>query len=156
MAQLSTVLVDTDIFGSLYVRPDRAGQRGHPVAAWRSALEGVRVVISFQTRAEVLAGVLIDSWGKRRVADVRELLDAMPTVGVDSDVIDAYARLRADCRRAGHPLHARPHNADRWHAACAIAKGLPLFARDGIYAGAPGLTLFDRASTQPPITGFQT
>ncbi|MFT3876699.1 MAG: hypothetical protein QM708_09800 [Propioniciclava sp.] len=139
---MTAVLVDTDIFGSVYVTPDRAAKRGLPVAEWRRALEGVRVFITFQTRAEILAGAFIDRWGGRRVAELRDLLDTTPTIGADASVIDAYARFRADCRTAGHPLYDRPHNADRWNAACAIAKGLPLFAHDGIYTGAPRLTLF--------------
>ncbi|MDN5792878.1 MAG: hypothetical protein L0H22_07455 [Brevibacterium aurantiacum] len=98
--------------------------------------------VTFQTPAELLAGALIDSWGGHRVLELRGLLDATPT-GADQGVVDAYARLRAECRRAGHPLHDKQHNADRWNAASAIAKGLPLFAHDGIYVGAPRLTLFD-------------
>lgn len=72
-----------------------------------------------------------------------KLLDTTPTIGADRAVIDAYAKFRAECRNAGHPLYDKQHNADRWNAASAIAKGLPLFAHDGIYTDAPGLTLFD-------------
>lgn len=143
MAGMDPVLIDTDIFGSVYVTPDRAAKRGLPVAEWRRALEGVRVFITFQTRAEILAGACIDNWGERRVSELRELLDTTPTIGADRAVIDAYAKFRAECRNAGHPLHDKQHNADRWNAASAIAKGLPLFAHDGIYTDAPGLTLFD-------------
>lgn len=143
MAGEDLVLIDTDIFGSVYVTPDRAARRGLPVAEWRRALEGARVFVTFQTRAELLAGALIDTWGERRVLELRGLLDATPTIGADQAVVDAYARLRAECRSAGHPLHDKQHNADRWNAASAIAKGLPLFAHDGIYAGVPRLTLFD-------------
>jgi len=38
-------------------------------------------------------------------------------------------------------LHAKIHTADRWVAACAVAKGLPLLSGDGIYQGAPGVSL---------------
>ena len=135
------VLIDTDIFGSVYVTPDRAAKRGLPVAEWRRAVEGARVFVTFQTRAELLAGAFIDNWGEQRVGELRRLLDTTPTIGADQAVVDAYARLRAECRSAGHPLQDKQHNADRWNAACAIAKGLPLFAHDGIYAGAPRLML---------------
>jgi len=47
------------------------------------------------------------------------------------------------CRRAGHGLQNPAHAADRWVAACAVAKELPLFGRDGIYRDAPGLRLLD-------------
>ncbi len=56
-------------------------------------------------------------------------------------MIDAYAEISAACRRAGHPLQDKIHTGDRWVASCAVAKGVPLFARDGIYQGVPGLTL---------------
>lgn len=147
MANADPVLIDTDIFSSVYVTPDRAAKRGLPVDEWRRALEGVRVLITFQTRAEVLAGACIDNWAEGRVSALRELLDATPTIGADRAVVDAYARFRAACRSAGHPLNAKQHNADRWNAASAIAKGVPLFAHDGIYADAPGLALF---SLDPP------
>lgn len=155
MADLNAVLVDTDIFGSVYVTPDSAARRGLPVDAWRSSLEGVRVLVSFQTRAELLAGALQNAWGQRRLAGLVEKLDATPMINVDTAVIDAYAHLSASCRAAGHALHDKPHNADRWHAACAIAKGVPLFAHDGIYAGAPGLTLFNGPTTPRLLTDLQ-
>lgn len=139
----ANVLVDTDIFSSVLVAPDRAAKRGLPVDSWRGTLQGVRVVITFQTRAEVLAGAQIDVWGARRVSALRALLDTTPTIAADTAVIDAYARFRAECRQTGHPLHNKQHNADCWNAASAIAKGLPLFAHDRIYLGAPGLTLFE-------------
>ncbi len=151
MTDHNPVLVDTDIFGSVYVTPDRAARRGLPVDVWRSALEGARVLISFQTRAELLAGAFIDAWGERRVTGLRHKLDTTPTIGIDTAVIDAFAQLRADCRRAGHPLQAKQHNADCWHAASSIAKGVPLFAHDRIYAGAPGVALFKDPNSPPPL-----
>ena len=59
----------------------------------------------------------------------------------DREVIDSYAELSSLCRRVGHPLHDKVHTADRWVAASAVAKGLPLLGGDGIYRGAPGLSL---------------
>lgn len=136
----STVaLVDTDVFSALYVDPVRAARRGMPVEQWRAALIGLQVVISFQTRAEVLAGVLSSNWGARRVSGVTGKLDLMPTVGADPDVIGAYARLTAACRVRGHALAAKVHTGDRWVAASAIAKDLPLLSGDRIYAAAPDL-----------------
>lgn len=102
--------------------------------------------ISFQTRAEVLAGAALSAWGERRLGHLRAQLDATPTITPDASVVDAYAQLQAACRRQGHALAEKHHPADRWNAACAIAKGLSLLARDGIYAGAPGLTLFTSAT----------
>jgi predicted nucleic acid-binding protein len=137
---LRAALVDTDAFSLLFVRRDAADPR---IASWRELLAGHRVLISFQTRAELLAGAIARSWGERRTIALRAILDLTPTVGIDDAVIDASATLYADCRRLGHALHAKEHTADRWVAACAIAKALPLLAGDSIYRGTPGLSLVE-------------
>lgn len=136
--KVEAVLVDTDVFSVAFVRKGAADPR---LFAWREQLRDSRVVISFQTRAEVLAGALQAGWGTPRLQSVRTLLDDTPTVFEDVDVIDAYANLVVECRLVGHALHDRRHTADRWIASCAIAKELPLLAGDGIYASAPRLSL---------------
>lgn len=139
--QPTVAVGDTDIYSALYIDPDRAARRGLPLDSWRSTLTGVRQLISFQTRAEVLAGARMSSWGQQRIEAATARLDRSPTIPADRDVIGAYAELSAACRRAGHPLHDKIHTGDRWVASSAMAKGLPLFARAGIYEGVPGLTL---------------
>lgn len=146
MPATRAVLLDTDVFSLLYITPpSTVGNMGRPVAAWTAALVGQRPLISFQTRAEVLSGAYIARWGERRLAAVVEKLDATPTIDEDREVIDAYARLLADARTAGHPLgDTSRHVGDRWIAACAIAKGLPLLTGNRRhFAHAPGLTLLD-------------
>lgn len=135
------VVVDTDVYSALYTDPERAARRGAPVARWQDALAGARVLIAFQTRAEVLAGLGGGNWSNRRQGVAMAKLDSAPTIPADSEVLDAYAELTSRCRHAGHALHAKVHTADRWVAACAVAKGLPLLSGDGIYRGAPGLLL---------------
>lgn len=141
MTDRSIVLIDTDIYSALYTDPDRAAKRGLPVAEWRTALEGRHVLIAFQTRAEVLTGFRASNWGEKRVAEAVAKLDSAPTIPADVEVIEAFATLGAECKRIGHALWAKEHTGDRWIAACAIAKGVPLLARDGIYADAPVLQL---------------
>jgi predicted nucleic acid-binding protein len=138
-----TVVIDTDVFSALYIDPDVAARRGLPVESWLTALTGMRVIISFQTRAEVLAGVRGSNWGDRRVEAAVAKLDTAHTIPADRQVVDAYAELTAACRRAGHALHDKIHTADRWVAASAVATGLPLLSHDGIYRGAPGITLLN-------------
>ena len=135
------VVLDTDVYSALYTDPERAERRGLPVATWLEALAGDRVLISFQTRAEVLAGLRAGNWGDTRRQTAIAKLDAVPTIPADREVIDSYAELTSLCIRAGHALHDQVHTADRWVAACAVAKGLPLLSGDGIYRGAPGLSL---------------
>lgn len=81
------------------------------------------------------------NWGERRIARVADKLDLMPTVRADLDVVDAYATLTAACRTRGHALAAKIHAGDRWVAAAAIAKRIPLLSGDGIFATAPDLAL---------------
>lgn len=138
MTKLSAMVVDTDVFSILYLRRNSTDPRG---PKWREQLAGRRVLISFQTPAEILAGVLKAGWGERRLNETRSILDRRPTIRPDNEVIDAYASLVADCRRLGHGLQSPKHTGDRWVAACAIAKDLDLLAGDGIYQDAPNLSL---------------
>lgn len=144
MAILQAALLDTDVFSALYVTPVQvAANQGHPVAAWTSSLTGYRPLISFQTRAEVLSGAYLAGWGEKRLEALTAKLDTTPTVDEDRDVIETYARLLAAAQRVGHPLGDKAHHAgDRWIAACAIAKGLPLLTGNRKhFEGAPGLVL---------------
>lgn len=137
MTALVAAVVDTDVFSVLYLRRNSTDPRA---VRWREQLTGRRVLISFQTRAEVLAGAASAGWGERRLAETRDILDHTPTIRPDDEVIDAYAALVAECRRAGHGLHGQRHTGDRWVAACAIAKNVELLAGDGIYLNAPNLS----------------
>lgn len=140
MTVLAATVVDTDVFSVLYLRRASADTRA---VRWREQLTGCRVLISFQTRAEVLAGAVGAGWGDRRLRETRDILDHTPTIRPDNEVIDAYATLVAECRRAGHGLQNQRHTGDRWVAASAIAKNLKLLAGDGIYLNAPDLNLLN-------------
>ncbi|MGK2932101.1 MAG: PIN domain-containing protein [Solirubrobacterales bacterium] len=144
MAVEQVVLLDTNAYSALYVTPEQtARKQGHPLDGWRVALLGHRVVISFQTRAEILVGARTADWGEPRMSALRERLDATPTVQLDDDVLEAYVPLTVEARAQGKGIGHAPHAADRWIAACAIAKAVPLLSRDGIFAEAPGLSAFE-------------
>ncbi|MDR1999769.1 MAG: hypothetical protein LBQ06_07540 [Frankiaceae bacterium] len=143
MSDLQAIMVDTDAFSLLYLRRNSTDSRVPP---WRTLLAGTRVLISFQTRTELLSGAVAGSWGQRRMTELRGILDRTPTIRADNDVIDAHAALYAECRRTGHALHDKKHTGDRWVAASAIGKGIPLLAGDGIYRDAPGLRLLDEVA----------
>jgi predicted nucleic acid-binding protein len=138
VSQVAATVVDTDVFSLIYVR---RADRDPRVDGWREYLTGRRVLISFQTRAEVLAGARSAQWGERKMDKTIEILDCTPTIRPDDEVVDAYAELASECRRLGHGLHGREHTGDRWVAACAIAKRLELLAGDTIYRGAPNLVV---------------
>ncbi len=131
-------LVDTDVFSLVVARSNASDSR---VPRWREQLVGRQFVISFQTSAEVIGGALANEWGERRTRELRAIIDRTPTIGVDAEVVEAFARLTADCRRAGHPLHGKAHTGDRWIAACAVAKDLPILTGDRIFSGVPRLSL---------------
>lgn len=144
---MGPVLLDTDAFSRLFIRrPSSRAERDADVVAWRALLTGRPVLISFQTRTEILQGARAAGWGTDRTGQLRVILDRTPTVGVDIGVIDSHAELYAACRRGGHPLHQKQHTGDRWVAACAIAKGIPVLAADGIYRNAPRLELLEAES----------
>ncbi len=65
MTQIAATAIDTDVFSLLYLRD---GANDPRIPGWREYLRGRRTVISFQTRAEVLAGTRIAQWGERRMA----------------------------------------------------------------------------------------
>lgn len=138
MSALQAAVLDTDVFSHLYVLRSSTDQR---VPGWRELLTGRRVLVGFQTRSELLGGALANGWGERRLNELREILDKTPTIRADNEVVEAHARLFAECRRTGHALNAKEHTGDRWIAACAIAKKVDLLAGDGIYVGAPGVAL---------------
>lgn len=62
MSTLQAAVVDTDVFSHLYVLRNSADAR---VPRWRELLTGQRVLISFQTRSELLGGALANQWGAR-------------------------------------------------------------------------------------------
>lgn len=139
-------LLDTDVYSALFITPAQVVKmQGHPVDACRIALTGYRPVIAFQTRAEILGGALLAGWGAKRLQQTREQLDATPTVDEDSTVVDAYSRPLVEARDIGHPLgDAAHHVGDRWIAACAIAKRLPLLTGNAKhFRGAPRLDLLE-------------
>lgn len=130
------VLVDTDVFSHVFVRrasPERD--------RWKGELVGRRVLIAFQTQAELLQGAFMNGWGQARMGALFATIDSAPVIPVDDGVIAAYARLGADCAATGHPLHQKIHTADRWVAACAIRHGLPLLSADAVFKNTPGLTV---------------
>ena len=139
--------MDTDVFSALFVTPRAPQREAHLVDEWRASLAGVRVAITFQTRAELLAGARSGGWGVKKLTHLATAIAAVPVIGLGEDVLQAYVTLTAECKASGHALHAKVHTADRWIASCAIAKGVPLLSGDGIYRNAPGLRLLAAAQS---------
>jgi len=131
------ILIDTDVFSALVVNNPR---RNNPnVTLWREMLSGRHTAVSFQTRAEVLCGIL--ALGERKATQIKHSLDELPCARVDWHVIDVFAELTAAGNKEGNALGAKIHTGDRWIAATAIAYDLKLLSGDGIFTGAPGLKM---------------
>lgn len=129
------VLVDTNVFSA----PLRVSSP--LVVAYRRHLVGRRLVIATQTVAEMRYGALRVGWGERRLEQLDTLVHSALVLSPDNETAWTYARLRAACERAGHPLHQRDHSGDLWIAATAIRHNLPLVAHDGVFLQVPGLEL---------------
>lgn len=132
-------MLDTDVWSHLY------GRRGdHPdIPVWRAMLTGRPVVVSVQTRAEVIRGLIQRDLGQARRERIMGQLDETATIPMTRELADTYAHLAAAVTRAGHGLQAKDHTGDRWVAATAIHLDVPLLAVDGIYRNVPGLRLLD-------------
>lgn len=133
------VVVDTDVWSLLFVSARGAGSvRATP---WREALRGRVITVSRQTQAEVLFGARVSGWSSGRLDQLHRRLADFPSLPVTAAVVEAHAKLRAECQGRGHALAQKVHMGDAWVAATAIAYDLPLAAIDGIYREAPGLRL---------------
>lgn len=137
---LTAVLVDTNVI-SRAVLPSRVSGKSVAAAEWRDALLGRAIVISVQTRVELLAWPDLRDWGDSRREELTAWVAAVPVVDVTLDVQAEYVDLTARAKRSGHAISDRTHVADRWIAATALATGLPLASDDGIFAGIERLEL---------------
>lgn len=143
MTRSSAVVLDTDVFSLLFISPRTKADQAHSrVDKWRKSLSGRRVVISFQTRAEVLTGAYEANWGLSRISKAVDILDRTPTIDSSHDVVENFAQLRAAAKTLGHPIAQDAHTGDCWIAACAITVGLPLLTgNEKHFKNAPELIL---------------
>jgi predicted nucleic acid-binding protein len=131
----STVLLDTNVF-SAWLRPHST-----LIPRYAKHVFGNRVAIAFQTVAEVRYGAITAGWGEKRIEAVERLIKRTVVLPPDDKTAWAVARLRAECRAGGHPLHQKAHAGDLWIAATAIRWQVPLVAHDAVFLDCPGLEL---------------
>lgn len=142
------VVLDTDVFSRLLV--SRGGRK--PTAAeqsnrdhWGRVLTGRTLVISAQTRAELLAWPLAARWSQDRSDKLEAIISGVGIIPLDDAVQRTYAQLKAWAKPMGHAIQDKVHTADRWIAASAIANGLPLATEDHIFDSVPALVLLPRS-----------
>lgn len=128
-------MIDTDVFSADLIPGSLLAAR------FRQLTLGRPTFISFQTAAEVRFGAMLRGWGASRLRRMESRLAAAEIVDSGPELIDTYVQLRVTCRRAGHPLAQKIHDADRWVAATALRLELTLIANDGIFDDVPGLHL---------------
>ena len=126
----SLVVLDTSVV-SLFLR------NAEEAAYYRSEIEGLRAVISFQTREEALFGAIRREWGARRMNDLLQHLNQYEMVGAPIELVAISANLRNERERAGRKLNT----ADAWIAATALMLDCPLASDDGDFTGIPDLRL---------------
>lgn len=129
------VVVDTDVFSARLIANSMLARRYEPLLAGRGE------IISLQTVAELRYGAQLSGWGPARLARLGAAIDAVEVVHTGEELIDTYVQLRVACTRAGHALHQRQHDADRWIAATALRLGIALVSNDHVFQDAPRLTL---------------
>lgn len=129
------VVIDTNVFGADLVPGSPLIERYGPLIVGRPAF------VSFQTVAELYFGALKRGWGSSRMLKLDAKLARVEVVHSGPELVLVWARLRAECERAGHALGQRAHDADRWIAATAVRLAVPLVSDDGIFRDVPGLVL---------------
>ncbi len=129
------VVVDTGVFGADVVRRSPLAETYGPMLAGR------HVYVSFQTVAEIRYGAYRARWGTARLGRLDAKIASAEVVWPGPELVETYARLRAECVRLGHPLADKIHDADRWVAATAIRLRVPLVTHDGVFRNVPGLVL---------------
>lgn len=138
------VLIDTNVASYMVVRS------GELRAYWSRVLLGQVLVISGQTRAEILALPLNNSWGQKRISQLLEAIADIPVIPMDRAVQEEYARLTAWGLDTGHSIGQKTQVADRWIAATALVHDLPLAAQDSDFDGIPGLVRFTPSTPAGP------
>lgn len=135
----SSVLVDTGVF-SAALSPGSANL----IEKYGEDLADRKLLISFQTAAEIRYGALVRRWGPRRIQDLEEHLARATEVPPHAALTREWAIVRNECRQEGHAFQAKVHSADLWVAATAIVLELPLVTHDSGFRGVPRLDLICR------------
>jgi tRNA(fMet)-specific endonuclease VapC len=99
-------------------RPERTLYEPH--------LEGRRLILSFQSVAELWLLARKNAWGKRREDNLRRFLGKFLVVPADAELAEAWADVTAACERLGRRLET----ADAWIVATALRFELPLVTHD--------------------------
>lgn len=130
-------VIDTDVWSYLYKASDQA-------KLYEPHLFGNVLVISFQTQAELLRGVIAASWGARRRQHLESRLKRYAVEHSSDGLSLRWAQAMDSARRNGRPIAA----ADAWVAATALHLGVPLITHNkNHFIGVDGLTVISESAT---------
>ena len=134
MKEAEPVVLDTSVV-SILSRPD-----DFRYFYYQQRLEGLKLVVSFQTLEERWFGAYNRDWGIKKQRALETQLGGFEVIWPTPTLISTCARLRSDTRKAGHELL----QADAWIAATAMMLDCPLAADNSDFSHAEhilGLTL---------------
>lgn len=137
---MEVIVCDTSVVSDLF----QGGHRCREMVV----LTSVSKVVSVVTVAELRGGALKAGWGVRRSSDLEATIRAYPQIGVDDETAKVWARLWADCRRAGRNVGAN----DLWIAATALRLEVPVASLDDDFARIPGIRLVDKSGEEQATT----
>jgi predicted nucleic acid-binding protein len=127
-------VIDTDVWSYLYKQRDEA-------KLYEPHLFGNILVVSFQTRAELLRGAISAGWGARRRQHLESRLQRY-VVEHSSDALCLRWAEALDSARRNRRLIAP---ADAWVAATALHLGVPLITHKSHFIGVGGLTVISES-----------
>ncbi len=132
---MNVIVVDTNVV-SFYIKGDSRA------ALYDRHLENKRLVMAFQTLAELSFWRRRDNWGSARERALQSAFARFEIVYPLAPTCEFYAEARASGKRNGKPILP----ADAWIAAVALELGIPLVTHDpNDFAGVAGLEVISEA-----------
>jgi predicted nucleic acid-binding protein len=128
------VVVDTNVWSARLTRNGAALE-----ARYQRHLASRPALVSFVTLTEVRYGARWQGWGTARLQLLATHVAQARIAWPDDNLAEVQVDLRTWCRRAGHGLAGKEHEADRWIAATAMWLGVPLVSDDKIFLDVDGL-----------------
>lgn len=128
------LVVDTGVFSAALSR-----RRRPEFDQQVTFLAGNQIFLAASTVAELRYGALLAEWGEPRQIRLEQAIENTTVVPVSDGYLTTVAKLRFECRSAGHPLAHSVHVSDLWIAASAIHTGSALVTADNVFLGTPGL-----------------
>jgi predicted nucleic acid-binding protein len=133
-AEPELLLCDTSYVGHYEKARRDASRYAHWPVETLNRIDAAILGITPFTIGEIRAGYINARWGAARVAAVENQLASYTLIPLDEETLTEYGRLTAHCR-SGRAMS----DNDRWIAAIAISRELPLITCDGDQCDLPGL-----------------